>query len=513
MNFGKAMKANDWRWRWFSLVQICWWCVMNSAFGVTLAWDPSPDPSVVGYAVHYGTNSGKYQTRADVGNQTNATIHLPTNGTTFFFVALAYTVDGVESLPSNEVSYAPPAISTNQTIAFGTLAEKMFGAAAFPLEATASSGLPVSYESGNPSVAMVAGNMVTLVGAGSAVITASQSGDRNYLAAPSVSQELRVNTAVATVALSGLNATYDGTAKSVLVTTSPSGLPMTITYGGSATAPVNAGSYSVVATITDANYTGSANDTLTIGQQGQAITFGALTAKKVGDTIFPLSANASSGLPVSYESGNPSVAMVAGNMVTLVGAGSAVITASQSGDSNYTASANVTQTLEVGSAPSGELLITQTADGLNQQLRFSVGPSHRWRLQASADSLHWDTLCQLDAVTNGWIDFFDPILPSSPTRSYRVVSEPTNPSELARAADVSPNGLSLSPVANSRRFQVRFGVEANRHWQLQGSEDFQRWSVLCELTARADGCIDVFDSVIPGRSARFYRLVSAPAAP
>ena len=79
-----------------------------SLLAVGLAWDPSPDPNVTGYAIYYGTNSGSYQTRVNVGNVTNCVITVPTDGHTWYFVATAYTIDGVESLPSNEVSYAPP---------------------------------------------------------------------------------------------------------------------------------------------------------------------------------------------------------------------------------------------------------------------------------------------------------------------------------------------------------------------------------------------------------------------
>ncbi|HPU56241.1 MAG TPA: fibronectin type III domain-containing protein, partial [Verrucomicrobiota bacterium] len=38
-----------------------------SAASVTLAWDPSPDPSVVGYFVYYGDASRSYTTKIDVG--------------------------------------------------------------------------------------------------------------------------------------------------------------------------------------------------------------------------------------------------------------------------------------------------------------------------------------------------------------------------------------------------------------------------------------------------------------
>ncbi|MBK8419008.1 MAG: hypothetical protein IPL17_09205 [Anaerolineales bacterium] len=42
------------------------------------------------------------------------------------------------------------------------------------------------------------------------------------------------------------------------------GLTVSFTYDGSATAPINIGSYAVTATVTDLNYTGTANGTLVI---------------------------------------------------------------------------------------------------------------------------------------------------------------------------------------------------------------------------------------------------------
>ena len=37
---------------------------------LTVAWDMSPEPQVVGYFVHIGTESGVYTQRIDVGNTT-----------------------------------------------------------------------------------------------------------------------------------------------------------------------------------------------------------------------------------------------------------------------------------------------------------------------------------------------------------------------------------------------------------------------------------------------------------
>lgn len=76
--------------------------------GVTLEWDPSPDSWVAGYAIHYGFASSNYVTRVDCGNVTSCRLTNLTCGTTHYFVATAYTADGQESLPSNEVAYTPP---------------------------------------------------------------------------------------------------------------------------------------------------------------------------------------------------------------------------------------------------------------------------------------------------------------------------------------------------------------------------------------------------------------------
>jgi hypothetical protein len=86
----------------------------------------------------------------------------------------------------------PPAFGGPQTISFPVLVDKAVGDATFPLLALSSSGLPVSYVSSNPSVAVVVGNYVTVLGAGSTTITAMQMGDDRYHPASPVSRVLHV---------------------------------------------------------------------------------------------------------------------------------------------------------------------------------------------------------------------------------------------------------------------------------------------------------------------------------
>ena len=65
------------------------------------------------------------------------------------------------------------------------------------------------------------------------------------------------------------------------------------------------------------------------------------------ETTVILTASASSGLPVTYNSSNSNIATVTGDVLTIINSGTADITASQSGDSNYNPATNVINTLLV----------------------------------------------------------------------------------------------------------------------------------------------------------------------
>ena len=75
---------------------------------VSLAWDPSTSPNVAGYNIYYGPACGTYTNKISVGNVTSATIPGLTEGACNYFVVRAYDALGLESLPSNEVSYDVP---------------------------------------------------------------------------------------------------------------------------------------------------------------------------------------------------------------------------------------------------------------------------------------------------------------------------------------------------------------------------------------------------------------------
>ena len=170
------------------------------------------------------------------------------------------------------------------------------------------------------------------------------------------------------ISLSGLIHTYDGSQKSAIVTTDPPELAYTITYAGSPAAPANAGSYEVVATLVDEPV--SATATLVIQKASQLISFPSLSNKTYGDPPFALNAFANpSGLPVNFASSNPAVATVSGNLVTIVGAGTTTITASQPGNSNYNPAPGVNRNLTVVGLPQNI-----TFDGLPTGKKYGDGP-------------------------------------------------------------------------------------------------------------------------------------------
>src|SRR5204863_3894716 len=87
---------------------------------------------------------------------------------------------------------------------------------------------------------------------------------------PNAAGTLTITKGPATITLSNLTQAYDGSPKPATATTSPAGLSgVSITYNGSATVPTDIGSYAVVASLTNANYTAS-NATGTLSIHGTA---------------------------------------------------------------------------------------------------------------------------------------------------------------------------------------------------------------------------------------------------
>ena len=109
------MKPNSGRLLIWGLIILVCSAFEVEAAGVTLAWDPASSPNIAGYRLHSGTTSGVYSQTSELGNATSTLVSNLVTGKTYFFVVTAYNTMGVESTPSNEVSYLAPSPSATPT--------------------------------------------------------------------------------------------------------------------------------------------------------------------------------------------------------------------------------------------------------------------------------------------------------------------------------------------------------------------------------------------------------------
>jgi len=170
------------------------------------------------------------------------------------------------------------------TVTLGSLSQTYDGTAKTATATTTPPGLTVNFTyNGSPNAPISAGSY-TVIGTVN---------DPNYEG--SATDTLVIGKATATVALGSLSQTYNGAAKTATATTTPPGLTVNFTYNGSPNTPVNTGSYTVIGTVNDLNFKGSATDTLVIGEPVPAPVITTLEPNQVkpGGPLFILKVNGS----------------------------------------------------------------------------------------------------------------------------------------------------------------------------------------------------------------------------
>ncbi|MBG0860477.1 MAG: gliding motility-associated C-terminal domain-containing protein [Bacteroidales bacterium] len=263
----------------------------------------------------------------------------------------------------------------DQVITFTTLPAKTYGDADFNISATASSGLSVSFSSGNTGVATIAGSTVHVVGGGESVITASQAGNSLWNPAPVVPQTLTVSKAPLTVTADNKTKAYLAplptltfTITGFLFSDDQSVLNILPDIQTPATQNSSVGDYEITISggIDNSYYFNTyVPGTLTITKISQTITFTAFPERLLVNNTFTLAASSTSGLTVSFESLNPTIATVSGTTLTGVSKGTAQIRAYNAGNVNYNA-AEILAPVEVFSTHRYIMhLFTPNNDGIN----------------------------------------------------------------------------------------------------------------------------------------------------
>jgi hypothetical protein len=182
-----------------SLAFVCTQAVAGQA---TLAWDPSPDPTVIGYSLHYGEASRNYSAKLDTAaGQTTLTVPNLLEGRNYYFAVTARSSTGAESGFSNEVSGF---IATT-----GTAPGTVLNSAVLPASRAARVGAPITV-------------YATMVNAGSAIGTGCSIGLASSIPASFSYQ----TTNASTNTVSGTPNTpvdiVSGAAQSFLLTLTPS---------------------------------------------------------------------------------------------------------------------------------------------------------------------------------------------------------------------------------------------------------------------------------------------------
>ena len=328
-------------------------------------------------------------------------------------------------LPNATQSFSITIAGAAQTIRFSLPTNQNFGTQPFTISASASSGLPVAFVSLSQSACAMNGNTVTLLAAGTCTIRASQGGSASYAPAPTVDQSVSVSRGSQTIAFQPVRSTtpLDGAPISLIATAS-SGLsvsfssltPTVCVLDANFVAPIALGTCTIRASQTgNANYNAAPDveETIAVQQGQQTLTFWSPGARMLGSPPFPLSATASSGLPVTFSSLTPTVCTVNGAYLTTVAVGTCTVKASQPGNALYQAASDV-QSFPISSglplappvAVTGPLIAYSTflgGDGSDQAFDIVVGPDGSAYVGGSVASTNFPGLSS-STVTNAGLD-------------------------------------------------------------------------------------------------------------
>ncbi len=280
----------------------------------------------------------------------------------------AGTTDIIANQQGDEHHYAAAPVSRSftvnrqaQSITFNPFGNVVYGDAQIELNQFTNKNLKITYISSNTDVATVDGNIITIVKPGVTTIKATQNGNKNYSSAQSIERTLIVNKAEQKIEWYELATKNYGDEDFALPKTTDKGLSISYTSDNERVATINgnivsiknAGVANITATQSGDDYYNAATSvtqTLTVSKIAQVITFNELPVVTFGDESIELNAIVSSSKEVFFESSDEAVATISGNILTIVGSGSCIITASCAGDNNYYTATPVERELVVNKA-------------------------------------------------------------------------------------------------------------------------------------------------------------------
>ncbi len=363
----------------------------------------------------------------------------------------------------------------SQTITFDVLSSKTYGDPDFKLIGKVSSGASIVYTSLDEDIAIVFGDSVKIIGAGTTTIIASQPGGGLYSPATSISRELKINKADQIIVFEPIPAKTIGDGTFDLVATTHSGLEITFASSNESVAKVEGNTVTIIGSGTvvitafqegNENYLAAdpVEQILQVNKKSQSIVFETIQSKTILDDDFDLTAVASSGLDVVYTSSEEAVATVSNGRVSIVGIGETMITASQPGNEEYEPAEIVSRELVVTKAPqviTFEPLMDMLSDaqafdinafassGLEVVLSIS-GPA---TLEGRTVSLKGTSGMVSITATQGGDDFYSAAEPV--VRTFEVLAAP-----VTGVQDLLKEGIAIYPNPVHEHLAIELNKES-----------------------------------------------------
>ena len=258
-------------------------------------------------------------------------------------------------------------VKQSQTLSFASLSVQTFGQAPFVLSASSSEGLPVLFSASNTLVS-INNNTVTIRGAGTVRITATQTGNENYESANAVSQILSIQKGNQSISFASFTSKTFGNAPFVLSATSSAGLSLvysasntlisinsnTVTINGAGTVNIttsNTGNNNYGGTSATQTLLISVRETVDTTKSNPTLTFTAIPNLTVGQK-YVMTATSNSPVTIIFTSSDTNKVSIRGNTATAKAIGNVMITASQEANATYNpATAQQTVTVVATTTP------------------------------------------------------------------------------------------------------------------------------------------------------------------
>jgi hypothetical protein len=317
-------------------------------------------PTITGFSIPTKTFGNIPFTISDPSSNSDGTFSYTSSdesvatidGNTITIVGAGTTT--ITAIQAESANYASGTITTSLEVSKATpsitgfsIPTKTYGDSSFTIsDPSSNSDGTFSYSSSNTSVATISGNTITIVGPGTATITASQ-GDSTNFNSGTQTTTFQVEKLTPSITDFSLPTRRFGTSP-IIITAPTSTSNGTFSYSSSDTSVatvsgntitiVGAGTATITSSQAEAAFykSGTLTTTIQVSKGIPSISNFSIPTKNYGDSAFTITPPTSNSTgSFSYVSSDTSVATISGNTVTIVGVGTTTITATQAETTNY----------------------------------------------------------------------------------------------------------------------------------------------------------------------------------